>query len=84
MSLIETYLKSCRELSRFCSRDGLIDAASLRFTIVMEIGNEVIVDVEFEELLEEDPCNTERRITCRGQLHLYTDRYGHIIRAEVL
>lgn len=84
MSLIGSYLKSCCELSRFCSRDGLIDHDSLRFTIVMEIGNEVIVNIEFDELLITDSGDADCRISCRGQMHLFTDRYGHVIRAEVL
>jgi hypothetical protein len=84
MTLIGSYLKSCRELSRFCSRDGWVDSDSLRFTIIMEIGNEIIVDIEFDELLMAGSGSLASRITCRGQLHLFTDRYGHVIRAEVL
>ena len=84
MMLIESYLKSCRELSRFCSRNGWIDNDSLRFTIVMEIGNELIVDVEFDELLLADQGGLAGRISCRGQIRLLTDRFGHVIRAEVL
>jgi hypothetical protein len=84
MTLIESYLKSCRELSRFCSRSGWVDSGSLRFTIVREIGNEVIVDIEFDELLAADSGGLARRISCRGQMRLFTDRYGHVVRAEVL
>jgi hypothetical protein len=84
MTLIESYLKSCLELSRFCSRNGWVDSDSLRFTIVLEIGNEVIVDIEFDELLVADSGGLAGRIRCHGQMHLFTDRYGHVIRAEVL
>jgi len=84
MSLIESYLKSCGELRRFCSRDGWIDNASLRYTIIMETGDGVIVQIEFDEVLMESPDCPATRIGCRGQLHLYTDRYGQIMRAEVM
>ncbi len=84
MTLIGSYLKSCRELSRFCSRNGWIDGESLRFTIIMEIGNEVIVDIEFDELLMSNHGSQADRITCHGQMHLFTDQYGHVIRAEIL
>jgi hypothetical protein len=84
MTLIGTYLKSCRELSRFCSQNGWIDGDSLRFTIIMEIGNEVIVDIEFEELLMVNSGDLVSRVTCRGQMHLFTDQYGHVIRSEAL
>jgi len=84
MSLIESYLKSCCELRRFCSRDGWIDNESLRYTIVMEIGREVIVQIEFDELLMDTPGCPVTRVACGGQLHLFTDRYGQILRVEVL
>ncbi len=84
MSLIESYLKSCCELRRFCSRDGWIDNDSLRYSIVMETDDGVIVEIEFDELLMESPDREATRVGCRGQLHLHTDRYGQITRAEVL
>jgi hypothetical protein len=84
MSLIESYLRSCGELTRFCSRDGWIDEDSVRFTVVRETGNEIIVDIVFDELLEDETGIPSGRITCRGQLLLTTDRYGQIIRAEAM
>lgn len=84
MSLIESYLKSCCELRWFCARDGWIDNDSLRYAIIMETGNGVIVEIEFDELLPESPALPPRRIGCCGQLHLHTDRYGQIMRAEAL
>lgn len=84
MSLIGTYLRNCGELTRFCSRDGWIDEDSVRFTIVMETGNEIIVNIEFDELLDDGHGNPAGRISCRGQLLLFTDRYGQITRAEAL
>jgi len=50
----------------------------------METGNGVIVEIEFDELLPESPDRPARRVGCCGQLHLHTDRYGQIMRAEVL
>ena len=84
MTLIESYLRSCGELARFCSRSGWIDEGSVRYTVVMEKGNEIIVNIQFDELLEDETGNRSVRITCTGQLLLYTDRYGHIVRAEAL
>jgi hypothetical protein len=84
MSLIESYLKSCCELRRFCSRDGWIDNDSLRYSIIMETDDGVIVEIEFDELLMESPDCEATRVGCCGQLHLHTDRYGQITHAEVL
>ena len=84
MSIIEHYLKSCRELTRFCSRNGWIDNDSLRYTVIVETTNEIFVEVEFDELLMEGPGSSSRRVSCCGQLHLHLDRYGRIMRAEVL
>ena len=84
MSSIEEYLKNCRELIRFCSRNGWIDSASLRFTIIVESSEELVVDVEFDELLLESSGCEGDRIPCFGQVHLYLDRLGRVVRAEAL
>jgi len=84
MPKIEHYLKSCRELSRFCSCNGCIDNDSLRYTIIMETSNEIVIDVEFEELLMEGSGSLGGRVRCFGQLHLFLDQLGRVIRAEVL
>ncbi len=84
MSAIETYLKSCRELSRFCSQNGWIDNQSLHYTVIIETANEVFVEVEFDELLMAGSGQLSGRITCCGQLHLYLDNAGRVIRAEVM
>jgi hypothetical protein len=84
MSLIESYLKSCRELVRFCSQSGWIDGDSLRYRVIREFGNELIVEIEFDEVMTGASGSIGSRVPCRGQLHLVTDRYGHVIRAEAL
>jgi hypothetical protein len=84
MSIIEHYLKSCRELTRCCSQNGWIDTDSLQYSIIIETGNELVVNVEFDELLLEGNGNYDRRVPCSGQVHLFLDRVGRIIRAEVL
>ncbi|MBT8121352.1 MAG: hypothetical protein KJO10_02360 [Gammaproteobacteria bacterium] len=84
MSSLEKHLKSCRELSRFCSQNGLIDNQSLRYTIILETGNELFVEVQFDELLLECSNRDGERIPCCGQLHLYLDNNGHVIRTDVV
>lgn len=84
MSSVEKYLKNCRELTRFCSRNGWIDNNSLRFTIIVESNEELIIDVEFEELLMEGSGGQGSRISCYGQVHLFLDRLGRVVRAEAL
>ena len=84
MSTVEKYLKNCRELTRFCSRNGWIDQQSLRFTVIVESSEELIVDVEFDELLMESSGCQSERISCFGQVHLYLDRLGRVIRAEAV
>ena len=84
MSRVEKYLRNCRELTRFCSRNGWIDNTSLRFTVIVESSEELIIDVEFEELILEG-CDTQsQRIPCCGQVHLYLDRLGRVVRAKAL
>jgi len=84
MSTVEKYLKNCRELTRFCSRNGWIDSHSLRFTVIVESNEELIIDVEFDELLMESPGRQCDRISCFGQVHLYLDQLGRVVRAEAI
>lgn len=84
MSKIEHYLKSCRELTRFCSGSGWIDDNSLRFSVVMENSHEMVIDIEFDELLMEGSGSLADRVHCSGQLHLLLDHLGRVIRSEVL
>lgn len=84
MSKIEHYLKSCPELARFCSSNGWIDNDSLRYTIIMENSHEIVIDIKFEELLTEDSGRLTGRIPCCGQLHLFLDHLGRVVRTEVL
>jgi len=84
MSKIETYLKSCPELARFCSSNGWVDNESLRYTVIMENSREIVINIEFEELLMEGSGRLTRRIPCSGQLHFFLDRFGRVIRTEVL
>ena len=84
MSRVERYLRNCRELTRFCCRNGWIDYSSLRFTVIVESSEELVVDIEFEELILEGCGTQSRRIPCFGQMHLYLDRLGRVVRAEAL
>ena len=84
MSKIEHYLKSCPELARFCSSSGWIDNDSLRYTVIMENSHEIVIGIEFEELLMEGSGRLTGRIPCSGQLHLFLDHLGRVVRTEVL
>ena len=84
MSSVEKYLRNCRELTRFCSRNGWIDNTSLRFTVIVESSEALIINVEFEELILEGCGAQSHRVPCFGQVHLYLDRLGRVVRAEAL
>lgn len=84
MSAIESYLRSCGELSRFCSCNGWIDHESLHFTVIWENDHEALVDIEFDEVLGEDTDNRAGKIACFGQMRMYLDGYGRVIRAEII
>ena len=84
MSRIERYLRNCRELTHFCRRNGWVDNTSLRFTIIKESSDGLVVDVEFDELLLESSGCESKRIPCSGQVHLFLDRLGRVVRAEAL
>ncbi|MGB5340233.1 MAG: hypothetical protein WBO06_14205 [Gammaproteobacteria bacterium] len=84
MTAIEIYLKSCHELTRFCSQNGWIDTESLRYNVIWETVNEVCIDVVFDELLMEGGGDLAVKMSCRGQMRLLLDYRGSIIQAEIL
>jgi len=84
MSTIEAYLKSCCELSRFCSRNGWIDNESLHYAVTWENDDKVLVDVEFNELLMEGGGSLAGKVPCFGQMRLFLDMYGQVVRCEIL
>ena len=84
MSKIDIYLKSCRELSRFCSGNGWIDNSSLRYTIIWQNENEVLVNIEFNELLMEGAGSLAEKVYCSGQMRLLLDRFGRVLRSDIL
>lgn len=83
MSSIESYLRNCQELTRFCSQNGWIDNSSMRFVEEWLNDHEVLVVVEFEELLLEGTGHLGRKIPCIGQMHLFLNRKGEVIRSEI-
>lgn len=77
-------LQSCNELSHFCSQDGVIDNDSLRYTIVLESGNQPVIEIEFEERLT-DRCDTASdRVAWCGQMCPYSGQNGGVLRAQVV
>lgn len=50
----------------------------------METENEIFVDIEFEEMIMEDSGCRVGKVSCHGQMHLFLDPFGRVIRAEVL
>jgi hypothetical protein len=84
MSAIKTYLKTCRELSRFCSQNGWIDNESLHYAVTWISDDEILVDVEFDELLMEGGSSLACKTSCCGQMRLFLDKYGQVVRCEIL
>lgn len=81
---IERYLLSCRELTAFCSQNGWIDKASLYYEVIEQNDQQIIALVQFDEVLMEASGSTVGRVPCQGRLRLSLDRYGQVIRAELL
>lgn len=65
-------------------RNGWVENTPLRYTVIAESREELLMDVEFDELLLESSGGDGDRIPCFGQLHLFLDRLGRGIRAEAL
>ncbi|MEE9423286.1 MAG: hypothetical protein V3V50_09040 [Gammaproteobacteria bacterium] len=81
---IERYLLSCRELNVFCSQNGWIDKESLFYEVIEQDDHQIIVLVQFNEILMEGSGSSLGRVPCHGRLRLLLDRYGQIKQAELL
>jgi len=84
MDAVERYLRTCRELSRFCSQNGWIDNDTLQFEILRQEKLFVLVNVQFDELLMEGAGCLTGRVSCYGQIRLYLDEAGHVWRSEIV
>jgi hypothetical protein len=84
MSHIERTLRSCRELGALCTRDGWIDEDTLHYQILQRSDREVLVLVQFEEVVTENSGYRSRRIARGGQVRLHLDHYGEVVRVQVI
>jgi len=84
VSNIEKYLRSCRELSEFCSQNGWIDNSTLILEVLFENDRKAIVDVRFEEIIMEGSGCVAARIPCWGKMVLELDKCGRVIRSRLI
>lgn len=78
MQHVEQYLMSCRELTAFCTQNGWIDRGSLYCEILEQNDREVILFVQFDEVLMDGSGCHPGRIPCEGRLRLTLDHYGQV------
>ncbi len=82
---ILAFLQRWSGLAGLCSQNGWIDNDSLRFDILQEEGDgDLILAVEFEEIIMEGAGCIAGRVPCYGRLRLRLDLEGDDIRAELL
>jgi hypothetical protein len=56
----------------------------MHYAVAWQGDNEVLVDIEFDELLMEGTGYLAERVPCFGQMRLFLDRQGRVIRCEIL
>ncbi len=80
---IEQHLGSYAELTSVCSPNNHIDQDSLHYEIIKQNDYEIILLVQFQEIVSEGSGHAGR-ISCEGYLRLTLDRYGQIVRSQLL
>ena len=75
---IQQYLENCRELTGFCTQNGWIDNASLRFEIKSQDAGSARISVEFAEVIMEGAGCVAGRVECFGQLRLFFGADGAV------
>ena len=70
MSTLLDYLKTAPELSRLCTQNGWIDNDSLRYDIIEQGDHQLVLAVEFEEIIVEGAGCVADRKSCYGRIRV--------------
>jgi hypothetical protein len=79
---IRDILHSCHELTAFCTQNGWIDNASLRYEVEQQDARGVTVAVYFDEVVMEGAGCIAARVPCFGKVLLRLDEHGEVVCVE--
>lgn len=81
---IRIFLEDCPELTAFCSQNGWIINESIRYEILEQRPDSLLIYVTFlESIMEGSGCQCDQK-PCYGRLRIDLDEQGNIASASVL
>lgn len=75
---ILAFLQRAPQLTAFCTQNGWIDNEGLRYEVLERQGRQLLIKVEFPEVIMEGSGCTAGRIGCYGRLRLTLDESGRV------
>ena len=78
------YLNFVPEIAELCTQNGWIDNETIRYDIIEKHGEQLLLAVEFEEIIMEGAgCEADRK-PCYGRVRLTRDADGSFRDLEIL
>lgn len=84
MSTLLDYLKTTPKLAKLCTQNGWIDNDSLRYQIIEQSDGQLVLAVEFEEIIMEGSGCVADRKACYGRVRVVKHGTGEIQSIEIL
>ena len=81
---IKEFLETCRELTQLTTQNGWIDNDSLKFDIVSQTKDSLLVAVNFNEIIMEGSGCVAGKVGCYGQVKLSLDQDKQIIGINII
>ncbi len=84
MSTLLDYLQTVPTLTKLCTQNGWIDNDTLRYEILEQDENQLLLSIEFEEIIVEGSGCVADQKSCYGRVRVYKDDEGTYQSIEIL
>ncbi len=81
---IKEFLETCRELTQLTTQNGWIDNDSLKFNIISQNKDSLLVAVNFNEIIMEGSGCVAGKVACYGQVKLLLNKDEQIISIKII
>jgi len=81
---IKEFLETCRELSQLTTQNGWIDNDSLKFNLLTQNEDNLLVEVYFDEIIMEGSGCVAGKVNCYGRVRLLLGQNGEIVGIDIL
>ncbi len=81
---IKYFLETCRELTQLTTQNGWIDNDSLKFDIISKNKDNLLVAVNFDEIIMEGSGCVAGKVACYGQVKLLLNQDEQVIGVKII